>query len=98
MSKRHEQALLFLQKARSDEKLLDEVMESRRVADDVFGFHAQQACEKLLKALLSELGIEFPRTHSLRFLIDLLADAGHSLPDELADLDALHPLRDALSV
>jgi len=35
-------------------------------------FHAQQAAEKALKALLIALGIDFPRTHSIRRLLDLL--------------------------
>ena len=91
MSKQHEQALLFLQKALSDETLLDEVLCSSRVGDDIIGFHCQQAAEKLLKALLSELGISFPRTHNLRLLMDLLADVGHPLPPELDNLDSLTP-------
>jgi len=91
MSKQHEQALLFLQKALSDETLLDEVLRSSRVGDDIIGFHCQQAAEKLLKALLSEFGIAFPRTHNLRLLMDLLVDGGYPLPPELDDLDSLTP-------
>jgi HEPN domain-containing protein len=89
--KRHEQALLFLEKAAEDETLVDEVLASSRVSDAVIGFHCQQAAEKLLKAALSEFGVEFRRTHDLRELMDLLADAGHSLPKTLADLDTLTP-------
>ena len=55
------------------------------------GFHCQQAAEKLLKALLSEFGIAFPRTHNLRLLMDLLVDGGYPLPPELDDLDSLTP-------
>ena len=35
-------------------------------------FHAQQAAEKYVKALLVNLGTEFPKTHSLAALLDLL--------------------------
>jgi HEPN domain-containing protein len=91
MSKRHEQGLLLLRKAEGDLALLDEVWRSRRVGDDIIGYHCQQAAEKMLKALLSELGVEFPRTHNLRLLMDLLADAGELLPPKLADLDTLSP-------
>ena len=35
-------------------------------------FHAQQAVEKCLKAVLIEKGIAFPKTHSIEFLVDLL--------------------------
>jgi len=89
--KQREQALLFVKKACQDEALLSEVVSSRAVSDETFGFHCQQAAEKLLKAILSFYDIEFARTHNLRFLMDLLADAGHRLPDEFSDLDALTP-------
>ncbi|MHC4799103.1 MAG: HEPN domain-containing protein [Planctomycetota bacterium] len=91
MSNQHEQARLFLQKAVSDEALLDEVLTSQQVNDEIIGFHCQQAAEKILKALLSHLGIDFPRTHNLRYLMDLLADAGHPVPSEINDLDNLTP-------
>ncbi len=35
-------------------------------------FHAQQAAEKSLKAILVKSGIAFPHTHNLQTLIDLL--------------------------
>lgn len=89
--KLHEQTRLYLKKAAEDETLLDEVLESDRVSDEIFGFHCQQAAEKLLKALLSLLGIHFRKTHDLRELIDLLTDSGNSIPAELADIDKLTP-------
>jgi HEPN domain-containing protein len=87
--RQHEQALLFVRKAAEDEALLAEVISSKQVSNEIFGFHAQQASEKLLKALLSEFSVHFPRTHNLRLLMDLLTDAGHALPSSLADLDLL---------
>ena len=63
--KRREQALLFLRKAAQDESLLDAVLECGSVSDEVVGFHCQQAAEKMLKALLSDLGITFHKTHEL---------------------------------
>ena len=41
-----------------------------------FGFHVQQAAEKALKAWLALLGEEYPLTHSIETLLDLLADRG----------------------
>jgi HEPN domain-containing protein len=89
--RQHEQALLLLKKAQEDTALLSEVLSSERISNEIFGFHAQQAAEKLLKALLSEFSVSFPRSHNLCLLIDLLADAGHSLPSSLCDLDLLTP-------
>jgi len=48
--------------------------------ESVLGFHAQQAVEKLMKALLSELKIPFEKTHDLARLQRLLHAAGESLP------------------
>jgi HEPN domain-containing protein len=89
--KQHEQALLLLKKAAQDEALLDEVLESPLVSDEIIGFHCQQAAEKTLKALLSSLGVRFRKTHEIGALAALLAEAGCRLPRELEDLDALTP-------
>jgi HEPN domain-containing protein len=37
--------------------------------DEIFGFHAQQAVEKTLKAWIALLGGTYPLTHDLRLLI-----------------------------
>ncbi|MGD0774827.1 MAG: HEPN domain-containing protein [Candidatus Solibacter sp.] len=89
--KRREQALLFLRKAAQDESLLDAVLECDSVSDEVIGFHCQQAAEKMLKALLSDLGITFHKTHELGALMDSLARSGAPLPDEFENLDVLTP-------
>jgi HEPN domain-containing protein len=41
-------------------------------ADEIFGFHAQQAVEKALKAWLALLGEEYPRTHDIDLLLSQL--------------------------
>ncbi|HWR53901.1 MAG TPA: HEPN domain-containing protein [Bryobacteraceae bacterium] len=89
--KQREQAELLLRKASQDEALLDEVIGSERVSDEVIGFHCQQAAEKLLKALLSDLGVAFRKTHELGALLELLVRSGVEVPNEFADLDALTP-------
>lgn len=53
------------------------------------GFHAQQAVEKLLKAVLTHCGVEYPRTHNLVMLVELLRATPHSQP---ADADEFHRL------
>jgi HEPN domain-containing protein len=53
--------LLFLRKAAQDEALLDAVLESDKVGDEVIGFHCQQAAEKMLKALSSRLRHHLPQ-------------------------------------
>lgn len=89
--KRREQALLFLRKASQDESLLDAVLEFEGVSDEVIEFHCQQAAEKRLKALLSELGVTFHNTHELGAPMDALARSGAPLPVEFEKLDMLTP-------
>lgn len=43
-----------------------------RILLETLCFHAQQAVEKSLKAILAVRGVEFPRTHNLRILMNLL--------------------------
>lgn len=61
------------------------------MADSVIGFHAQQASEKCLKAVLSARGIEFERTHDLARLLDLLAAHAIDVPAIALEVDALNP-------
>lgn len=51
-------------------------------------FHAQQAAEKALKAVLVAKGIPFPKTHNIRTLLDLLPQ-GIILPPEVEDAASL---------
>ena len=39
---------------------------------DMIGFHCQQAVEKYLKGYLTFLEIDFPKTHNLPLLMDLI--------------------------
>ena len=67
------------------------MLSSDQVSDEIVGFHCQQAAEKILKALLSDLGVRFRKTHEIGALMALLAQAGHALPDRFENLDALTP-------
>lgn len=72
-------------------QLLDAVADSDAVSDEVFGFHCQQAAEKVFKAALSDMGIAFPRTHDLGSLADMLSGAGVPVPLEMERLESLTP-------
>jgi len=57
--------------------------------DGPFGFHIQQAVEKLLKSLLSQLGVEYRTTHDLDYLVSLLESAGEILPQTVITLSRI---------
>lgn len=86
-----EQGEMLARKAAADEALVDKVLDDPDIADELVGYHCQQAVEKLLKARLVELGVNYPKTHNLLALVELLEDQGKQLPAELADLDLLTP-------
>lgn len=57
----------------------------------VLGFHAQQAVEKALKAVLSGRGQAYPRTHNLVMLVELLRGTGIELPPDAEVFGNLTP-------
>ena len=44
-------------------------------ADQIFGFHVQQAAEKLFKAWLAAKGETYPLSHDLAALLDMLSQS-----------------------
>ena len=86
-----EQADQFLRKAADEEALLDVALTEPKVTDSIYGFHCQQAAEKLLKALLSAKRVRFQKTHDLQELLTLLEGAGEVLPGALCRVDELTP-------
>jgi HEPN domain-containing protein len=63
----------WLRIARSD-LALARVPAQGEILRETLCFHAQQAVEKSLKAVLVDGGVAFPRTHSIERLIDLLPE------------------------
>ena len=87
----HAKALLEM--ARGDLNALEGMLrptstpDENLFSDEVFGFHAQQAAEKCLKAWVASLGVRYPRSHDLMALVDTLDQAGQ-------DISKLHSLVD----
>jgi HEPN domain-containing protein len=67
-----ELAAILARKATEDAVALREFAGNADIADSILGFHAQQAIEKWLKAVLASNGIDFEYTHDLRQLIGLI--------------------------
>lgn len=84
-------ATRFARKAESDEIALQKLGDDPDVPDDLIGFHAQQALEKLLKAALAHVGVAPPRIHHLNKLLSLLADAGLAPPVSMDEARVMVP-------
>lgn len=86
-----ELALLLVRKAEGDESILDRLLDDSDVPDDVLGFHAQQAIEKRLKAVLAFHEIAYDRTHSIGYLTSLLEHHGIDLSGSREQIEELTP-------
>lgn len=60
-----EHALLLLNMGRKDLSALRGMRNLDVFAEEIFGFHVQQAAEKILKAWIALTGETVPRTHVL---------------------------------
>jgi len=70
------EASILMAMGSKDIDLLKYIIDSDLIADEIFGFHAQQAVEKSLKAWIYYAGGTFDRTHDLRRLLIALRDIG----------------------
>ncbi len=66
--------LLF--SAERDLKAIKAMADPNTFADEVFGFHAQQAIEKTLKAWIALLGQDYPFVHDVDALLNRLEKLG----------------------
>ena len=72
-------ALLLLEMAGKDHKALANMQDAELFEEEIFGFHAQQVIEKVLKAWIASLGLTYPKSHDVSVLITILGDAGVDL-------------------
>ena len=59
--------------------------------DEILGFHAQQAVEKMLKATLTNRAIRYGRSHDLTVLMGLLHEHHFEFPTDLEEVKHLTP-------
>jgi HEPN domain-containing protein len=83
-----EQPRLLLHKATQDLAVVNKLIDDPAIDDETLGYHAQQAAEKLIKALLAHGGHDYPRSHNIGLLLDLLESHGTRLPERFEDVQA----------
>ncbi|MEI7847429.1 MAG: HEPN domain-containing protein [Chloroflexota bacterium] len=79
----------WLRHARSNLKLAESGKRLKGVLVEDLCFNAQQAAEKALKAICVHRGIDFPKTHSLVRLMDILELDELPIPEEIKVADIL---------
>ncbi len=66
----------WMRHARSD-LAVARMADVEQISPEILAFHAQQAAEKALKALLVQRQVEFPRQHVIGPLLNLCREAGY---------------------
>jgi HEPN domain-containing protein len=79
----------WLSRARSNLKLAEKGGQIESVFLEDLCFNAQQAAEKALKAVYLARGLDFPRTHSIVRLVDVLESSGVKIPANVKKADIL---------
>jgi HEPN domain-containing protein len=78
----------WLERARSN-LLLAEKGKRKGVMLEDLCFNSQQAAEKALKAVCLHHHLDFPKTHSISRLLDILEAAGIKIPKQVQTADVL---------
>lgn len=91
MSSPAELALGLPCRARDDAYVVERLAHDGAAPDWIIGFHAQQAVEKAIKAVLANANVVFPRTHNIAMLLALLQQIGIQPPREGTRLERLTP-------
>jgi HEPN domain-containing protein len=89
MSVPERDALEWLRRAESDLLNIRNNMQAARIPWDTVVFHAQQVCEKLLKAFVVNSGHSAPRTHDLALLLNMCPRIASQDPSSAVDMDKL---------
>jgi HEPN domain-containing protein len=88
----------WLDKAAQNLRARTIILENDATLGGLAAFHAQQAAEKYLKALLTWRQIAFTKTHDIGFLLELLGRGDPALVEALRQTIKLTILRSMLAI
>jgi HEPN domain-containing protein len=95
MSASREHGLTLLERAKGDSYVAATLAAHTGAPGWSVGFHAQQAVEKAIKAVLAHREIQYPFTHDILLLVELLGANGIQAPPNAEDLVLLTPFASA---
>jgi len=81
----------WISHAESDLKLAQLAVGDPDIRAGQVCFHAQQAAEKAIKAVLLSREVEFPLTHDLEELVEIAEGSGLRLPEDITQVGLLTP-------
>lgn len=80
------EARRWLEVARRDIATAGWCLKAEPSLTEAAAYHCQQAAEKILKSMLVFEGIQFPKTHDLKILVNLVAPFAASIGERLDDV------------
>jgi len=83
------EAAVLARKAEDDARAMQLLALNEEISDEIIGFHAQQAVEKWLKAVLGSREVEFEYTHDLHRLVAEVVAAVGQFPFDVPEVVAL---------
>jgi HEPN domain-containing protein len=92
----NDDALMLFRKADEDIRVAELLASGSEFSDEMFGFHLQQAVEKLLKSLLAAQGHPYPFSHNLYELVDACREKTIDVPADVDGLCLLTPFATVL--
>jgi HEPN domain-containing protein len=95
MSASREHGLRLLERAKGDSHVAATLATDDGAPHWSVGFHAQQAVEKAIKAVMAYRAIQYPFTHDILLLLELLDANGIEAPPSSKDLVLLTPFATA---
>ena len=81
----------WLHKANADMGVAEHLLSEKEVFLNAIAFHSEQAAEKYLKAFLAWHEVDFPKTHDLDLLLDLVQTVDKPMAGMLRDVIVLTP-------
>src|SRR4030042_4183980 len=81
----------WLHKADTDLSLAEHLLSEDAAYPNAIAFHSQQASEKYIKAFLVWHEIDFPKTHDLEELLNVVRPVHAALAESLRDVIVLTP-------
>lgn len=81
----------WMNHATSDMRLAHLAASDEFVRREQVCFHAQQAAEKAIKAVLLSRGVDFPLTHDIEELLEIAESSGMELAEEIQEASILTP-------
>lgn len=73
----------WLRRANVNLEKVNEIKDNKKIDGEEVCFECQQASEKALKGVIVHLELVYPRTHSIRALLDLIKNNGYNISSEI---------------